>query len=92
MPPPPKPSQCIASSSLRPTLRASSCVKAPRRHENQLIHRTEQLGLEYELALLVLLARLVRLVVLPPDRLLALPARDVPHDVPARRHVAFRGF
>lgn len=57
----------------------------------KLIHRTQQLGLEYELALLVLLARLVRLVVLPPHRLLALPAHDVPDDVPARRHVAFCG-
>lgn len=46
------------------------------------------LRLEDELALLVLLARLVRLVVLPPDRLLALPARNVPHNVPPRRHVA----
>ena len=77
-----------AFSSLVP-LSAPLRVKAAPR--NQLIHRTEQLGLEYELALLVLLARLVRLVVLPPHRLPALPAQYVPHDVPARRHVAFRG-
>lgn len=47
----------------------------------------EQLGLEDELALLVLLAVLVRLVVLPADRLLALLAGNVAHDVAARRHV-----
>ena len=56
-----------------------------------LIHRTQQLRLQYELAFLVLLRLLVRLVVLPPDRLLALPAHYVPHDVPTRRHVAFVG-
>lgn len=50
----------------------------------------EQLGLEDELALLVLLARLVGLVVLPSDRLLALLARDVAHDVAPRRHAALR--
>ena len=55
-------------------------------------HGAEQLRLEDELALLVLLARLVRLVVFPADRLLALPAVDVTHDVAARRHVAFAGI
>lgn len=50
----------------------------------------EQLQLEDELALLVLLARLVRLVVLPADGALASSAQDVAHDVPARRHVALR--
>ena len=57
-----------------------------------LVYRTQQLGLEYELPFLVLLARLERLVVLPAHRLLALPAHDVPHDMPSRRHVAFGGF
>ena len=56
-----------------------------------LIHRTQQLRLQYEFAFLVLLRRLVRLVVLPPHRLLALPAHYIPHDVPTRRHVAFAG-
>ena len=56
-----------------------------------LIHRTQQLRLQYEFPFLVLLRRLKRLVVLPPHRLLALPAHYVPHDVPARRHVAFVG-
>ena len=56
-----------------------------------LIHRTQQLRLQYEFAFLVLLRRLERLVVLPPHRLLALPAHDVPHNVPTRRHVAFVG-
>ena len=56
------------------------------------INRTQQLSLQDIFPLLVLLARLVRLVVFPPHRLLALPTRDVAHDVSARRHVAFRGF
>lgn len=50
----------------------------------------EQLGLEDELALLVFLARLVGLVVLPADRLLALLAGDVADDVAPRRHAALR--
>ena len=60
-------------------------------HTVYLIHRTQQLRLQYELAFLVLLRRLERLVVLPPHRLLALPAHNIPHDVPTRRHVAFVG-
>lgn len=71
-------------------LRIKAPPPATSRNE-KLIHRAEQLGLEYELAFLVLLARLVRLVVLPAHRLLALPAHDVAHNVPARRHVALRG-
>lgn len=53
---------------------------------------TEQLGLKDELALLVFLARLVRLIVLPADRLLALLAGDIADDVAARRHAALRGL
>jgi hypothetical protein len=48
----------------------------------------EQLRLQDELSFLVLLARLVGLVVLPADRLLALAALDVAHYVTARGHVA----
>ena len=55
------------------------------------VHIAKQLGLQDVLPLLVLLARLERLVVLPAHRLLALAARDVPHDVPARRHVTLAG-
>lgn len=51
----------------------------------------QQLVLEDELALLVLLAALVRLVVLPPHRGPALPAQEVADNVPARRHVALLG-
>ena len=40
------------------------------------------------LPLLVLLRALVRLVVLPPHRLLALSTKDVADNVSARRHVA----
>jgi len=52
-------------------------------------HIAQHLGLEDILALLVLLARLVRLVVLPAHDDLAVAAHDVAHDVLARRHVAF---
>jgi hypothetical protein len=48
----------------------------------------EQLGLQDELALLVLLASLVGLVVLPADCLLALTAVDVAYYVTTGSHVA----
>jgi hypothetical protein len=57
-----------------------------------LVDHTQELRLKDELALLVLLARLVRLVVLPADRLVALLARYVAHDVAPRRHVALAGL
>lgn len=53
---------------------------------------TEKLGLEDELALLVPLGGLERLVVLPPHRLLAATARNVAHDVAARRHATLVGL
>ena len=53
-----------------------------------LVHCTQQLRLQYELPLLVLLVLLIRLIVLPPHRLLALFAADIPHQVFSRRHVA----
>ena len=52
------------------------------------INCAEQFGLENVLVLLVLLARLVGLVVLPPNHLVALLAIDVSHNVPARGHIA----
>ena len=51
----------------------------------------QQLGLEDELALLVLLASLVGLVVFPAHRLLALGAVDVADNVAAGGHVALVG-
>jgi len=56
------------------------------------VHGTKQLGLENVIPLLVFLRALIRLVVLPPHRLLALPAVDVADDVSARRHVSLDGF
>lgn len=52
----------------------------------------QQLCLQNELALLVLFARLVSLVVLPADCLLALPAVDVADYVATGRHVALVGI
>lgn len=52
----------------------------------------QQLGLEDELALLVLLAGLVRLVVFPPDGARAAAALDVAHDVAAGCHVTLGGL
>lgn len=54
-----------------------------------LVNGTQQLSLQDVFALLVLFRRFKSLVVLPAHRLLALPAVDVTHHVPARRHVAF---
>ena len=56
-----------------------------------LLHTRDELTLEDELALLVFLAGLVGLVVLPADRLLALSAVYIAHDVAARRHVPLVG-
>lgn len=56
------------------------------------INSTQQLRLQDKLALLVLLSRLIRLIVLPPHSLLALLAVDVAHLVPAGCHVALDGF
>jgi hypothetical protein len=57
-----------------------------------LINRTQQLCLQYELPLLVLLARLIRLIILPPHRLLALPTMDVPHYMFPRRHISLHSL
>ena len=61
-------------------------------HACPLKHLHQQLRLQNVFPLLVLLARFVRLIVLPPHSVLALPARNVPHYVPAGCHVAFCGF
>ena len=55
-------------------------------------HHAQQLLLQNELALLVLLRALKRLVVLPPDHLFTLPASNVSHGVPAGSHVAVAGL
>lgn len=57
-----------------------------------LIHNLQQLRLQNELSLLILLARLVSLVIFPPDCLIALSAYNVTDDVPPCRHVPFLGF
>lgn len=58
----------------------------------QLADDGEQLGFQDELALFVLLGRLVGLVVLPADCLAAASTHDVPHDVAPRCHVTFVGL
>lgn len=61
------------------------------RNPRSLIHGAQQLRLQDEFPLLVLLTRLVCLVVLPPHRVLTLPARYIPHNMPASGHIPFRG-
>lgn len=73
------------------SLPISSCIEMKGRRE-ALCDITQQFRLKNELPLLILLTRLKRLIVLPPHRLIALPARNIPHDVPAGCHVAFRGI
>ena len=67
--------------------------KTPKPPSNapDLIDRSQQLRLQDELSFLVFLILLVGLIVLPPHRLLALPAENVPHHVSPRRHVALGG-
>lgn len=55
--------------------------------DNRSSDIAEQFCLENELAFLVLLRSLVRLVVFPAHRLFALLAGDVPYDMAASRHV-----
>lgn len=57
-----------------------------------LIDSAKELRLQYELPLFVLLALLICLVVLPPHRLLALPAGNVPYHMTTGGHIAFVGF
>jgi len=56
------------------------------------IHRAKELSLKDELALLIPLGRLVRLVVLPADNLATDAARDVAHNMAARRHGSLGRF
>lgn len=65
--------------------------RTPRSRQVNLVNIGKQLSLQNELALLVLLARLVGFIVLPPHHLLALAAVDVPNDVAARRHITLAG-
>ena len=57
-----------------------------------LCDRAQKLRLKDEFPLLVLLRTLIRLIVLPSHRLLALPTMDIAHDVAARRHVTLAGL
>jgi hypothetical protein len=52
----------------------------------------QKLGLKDEFPFLVLLRSFIRLVVLPANCLLALPAMDVPHNVAARCHITLAGL
>ena len=54
--------------------------------------KTQQLFFEDELALLVLLRALIRLVVLPSHGLFALPAADIPYHMSTGRHIALSWF
>lgn len=60
----------------------------PDRKLNDLV---QELHLEDVLPDLILFLLLERHIILPPDDAAALLAQDVPHDVPARRHVALDG-
>lgn len=64
----------------------------PNIEKRLLTNHTQQLFLEDILPFLVLLAGFIRLVVLPTDGLLALPARNIAHDVSPGGHAAFDGF
>lgn len=70
---------------------ASLAVRVPI-HPCHSINRTQQFRLQNKFPLLVLLGRLIRLIIFPPHRLLALLAVHVPNLVAAGRHVAFDGF
>jgi len=67
------------------------CIPFPQSPDNS-INRAQQLRLQNILPLLVLLRALKCLIVLPPHRLLALPAVDIPDYVPPCCHVALDGF
>lgn len=53
---------------------------------------TQKLGLQYKLPLLIFLTALKSLIILPPYRLVALSASNIPYNMSAGGHVAFRGF
>ena len=55
-------------------------------------HITQQFSLQDVLSFLILLARLKRLIVFPAYRLVALSARNIPHDVSAGCHVSLTGI
>ena len=83
----------LTSLSSIPTASISWLVdQGPTDQQARSIHSGQELRLQDELALLVLLRSLVRLVILPPHRLFALSAVDIPYEVPPRRHVALHGF
>jgi hypothetical protein len=55
-------------------------------------HIAEQLGLQDVLPFLILFARLKCFIIFPAYRLVALSARNIPHDVSAGRHVPLTGI
>lgn len=56
------------------------------------VDRAQQLRLQDVFPLLILLRRLIRLIILPAHCLLALSTHDIPHHMPASRHVALYSF
>ena len=76
--------QSLQGFTMTPYLEASQTQK-----RGPLAHHAEQFFFQDELALLVFLAGLVRLVIFPPYRFSALSAGDVPHDMPPGRHATF---
>ena len=53
---------------------------------------TQKLGLQYKLPLLIFLTALKGLIILPPHRLVALSASNIPYNMSASGHVALGGF
>lgn len=57
-----------------------------------LCHSTKQLRFQYELSLLVLLARFVGLVVLPTYGFVTLLTQDISHDMSTSSHISLHGL
>lgn len=72
--------------------RTESASKRPSSITRPLAYDAEQLLLKNELPLLVFLAALVRFVVLPSYRLLALAAGDIAHDMSSCGHATLHGL
>lgn len=62
------------------------------KHNGRSVDLSEQLGLQDELALLVLFRVFIGLVILPTNSLLAMSAADVAHDMTAGSHVPLGSF
>lgn len=90
-----KPSKRLSYGIQTPNIPPAFLVESetpPSAHGTQSIYVAEQLGFKDELALLVLLRVLIRFVIFPANRLLALLAADVSYDMSARGHVPVTSF